>query len=268
MDNQQFFQDNLKLWDARVEVHTKSSLYKMKAFLEGETSLTEIERDALGDVSGKSLLHLQCHFGQDTLSWARKGAKVTGIDFSPNAIAKAEEIRDQLDLNARFVTSNIYDLPEVLAGEFDIVFTSYGATPWLPDLEKWAAIISRYLKKGGTFYLAEFHPTLYIFNFDNYKVEYSYFNENKPYSEEVIGTYADKSDQTKGTEHFWNHSISEKVNALLKEGLQLVELNEYDFSPYNCFPNMVEREPGRYVWGADKFGVRIPMILSLKMVKQ
>ena len=268
MDNQQFFKDNLKLWDGRVEGHTKSSLYKMEAFMAGETSLTEIERDALGDVSGKTLLHLQCHFGQDTLSWARKGAKTTGIDFSPNAIAKAEEIRDQLGLDARFITSNVYDLPEVLEGEFDIVFTSYGATPWLPDLDKWAAIVGRYLKTGGIFYLAEFHPTLYMFNFDNHQVEYSYFNENKPYSEEIEGSYADKESKKKGTEHFWNHSISEKVNALLKQGLQLEELNEYDYSPYNCFANLVEREPGRYVWGTDKFGVRLPMILSLRMRKE
>ena len=235
MDNQQFFQDNLKLWDARVETHAKSSFYKMEAFMKGESSLTEIERDALGDVTGKTLLHLQCHFGQDTLSWARKGAKVTGIDFSPKAIAKAEEIRDELGLDAQFVTSNVYNLPNILEGEFDIVFTSYGATPWLPDLEKWAKVVSHFLKKGGTFYLAEFHPTFYIFNFDNYQVEYSYFNENNPYSEEVEGSYADGNDKTRGTEHFWNHSISEKVNALLKEGLQLVELNEYDFFTLQLF---------------------------------
>ena len=265
MNNQQFFDENKKLWDGRVESHTKSCMYKMEAFMAGETSLTEIERNALGDVSGKSLLHLQCHFGQDTLSWARKGALVTGIDFSTTAIAKANEIRDQLDLQATFIESNVYDLPNVLEGKFDFVFTTYGATPWLPDLDKWAAIIGRYLKKGGIFYIAEFHPTLFMFNFDNYKVEYSYFNENKPYSEEVTGSYADTDNKAKGIEHFWNHSISEKVNALLQQGLELLELNEFDFSPYKCFPNMIEREPGRYVWGSDQFGVRVPMVLSLKM---
>ena len=117
------------------------------------------------------------------------------------------------------------------------------------------------------FYIAEFHPTLYLFNFENYQVEYSYFNEKKPYAEEVTGSYADEEGKTSGTEYFWNHSISEVVNALLAEGLTLLELNEYDFSPYNCFPNMYEKEPGRYAWGADKFGVRLPMIFSLKMKK-
>ncbi len=268
MDNQQFFNENKMLWDGRVDAHTRSELYKMEAFLAGETSLTEIERDALGDVSGKTLLHLQCHFGQDTLSWERKGATVTGIDFSTAAIAKAREIRDKLGLTATFIESNVYDLPNHLQGTFDFVFTSYGATPWLPDLDQWAAIVSRYLKKGGIFYLAEFHPTLYMFNFENYQVEYSYFNEMKPYSEEVSGSYADDNNESKGTEHFWNHSIAEKVGALLAQGLELLELKEYDFSPYNCFPNMVEREPGRFVWGTDKFGVRIPMILALKMRKK
>ncbi len=268
MSNQDYFAENQKLWDSWVAPHTRSELYDMEAFLSGKTSLKEIERDALGDVAGKSLLHLQCHFGQDTLSWARKGAKATGIDFSEKAIAKAKELNAQLGLDAEFVTSNVYDLPKVLQGEFDYVFTSYGATPWLPDLDKWAAIASRYLKKGGIFYLAEFHPTLCMFNFENHQVEYSYFNESEPIAEEVTGSYADKNAGIKGMEYSWNHSISEKVNALLKHGLTLLELNEYDFSPYNCFPNMVEREPGRYVWGQEKFSARLPMVLSLKMEKK
>ncbi|HFA49183.1 MAG TPA: class I SAM-dependent methyltransferase [Bacteroidetes bacterium] len=266
--NQKYFEANKKTWDSRVEPHTKSEMYKMEAFMAGATSLTEIEKDALGDVSGKSLLHLQCHFGQDTISWARKGASATGIDFSGKAIAKAKELNKKLGMDARFIESNIYDLPDVLDEKFDIVFTSYGTTVWLPDLEKWAAIVSRYLKKGGLFYIAEFHPTLYMFNFENHQVEYSYFNKGEPFKEEVEGSYATSDSKAKGTEYFWNHSISEKVNALLNEGLTLLELNEYDFSPYNCFPNLVEREPGRYVWGADKFGVKMPMVLSLKMRKE
>ncbi len=267
MENESYFKANQELWDNRVEPHVKSELYDMEAFLAGKSSLTEIEKDQLGDVKGKTLLHLQCHFGQDTLSWARNGAIATGIDLSGKAIEKAKELNKKLDLNTTFIQSNVYDLPDVLDEEFDFVFTTYGATPWLPDLNKWAEIVNKYLKKGGVFYLAEFHPTLFMFNFDDYKVEYSYFNEHKPYAEEIIGSYADEEGTTKGTEYFWNHSISEKVNALLSQGLTLMELNEYDFSPYKCFPNMIEREPGRYVWGEDKFGVRVPMILSIKMKK-
>lgn len=267
MENQQYFDLNKKFWDSRVEPHQSSSLYDMKAFMAGKSSLTEIEKDELGDVTQKTLLHLQCHFGQDTISWARKGAIATGVDFSGKAIDKANEIKDELGVQARFIESNVYDLPEVLDEQFDIVFTSYGATPWLPDLTKWAAIVSRYLKKGGLFYIAEFHPTLYMFDFDTYQVAYNYFNEGKPYIEEVTGSYANPDDPTKSTECFWNHSISEKLNALLKEGLQLIEMKEFDYSPYNCFPNMVEEKTGRYVWGKDKFKVNMPMVMSLKMRK-
>jgi ubiquinone/menaquinone biosynthesis C-methylase UbiE len=210
------------------------------------------------------LLHLQCHFGQDTLSWARKGAVVTGIDFSENAIAAARDLAQRANLPAAFVLSNVYDLPSTLTGEFDFVFSTYGAIPWLPDLEKWAAIVSRFLKKGGVFYLAEFHPTLYMFNFDTYKVGYHYFNK-RVYEETVSGTYADPSANLVETEYFWNHPHEEVLMSLLGQGLRLTEFREYDFSPYACFPNMVEREPGRFAWG--NFGVRLPHIYSVKMVK-
>ncbi len=263
----EFFDQNKDLWNNKVDVHVKSKFYDMEGFLSGKSSLTEIEADALGDVSGKSLLHLQCHFGQDTLTWARRGAIVTGVDFSEKAIDLASSLAGQLKLDARFILANVYDVPEVLDEKFDIVFTTFGAIPWLPDLEKWASVVSRSLKPGGTFYLAEFHPTLYIFNFDNYKVEYGYFTEKNPYSEEITGTYADHDSEVKGKEYFWNHSISEVVMPLLKEGLQVLDFQEYDFSPYQCFPNMEEREPGRFVWGGN-FGVRLPHVFSLKMAKQ
>lgn len=261
---QDFFEQNRQLWDSRVAVHLKSELYDQENFMAGKNSLTEIERDALGDVSGKSLLHLQCHFGQDTLTFARQGAVVTGIDFSEKAIETARSIASELGLPARFITTNVYDLPDVLDEKFDFVFSTFGAIPWLPDMEKWAAIVGRHLKPGGIFYLAEFHPTLYMFNFENEKIEYSYFNKAEPYIEDVEGTYADKiKGEGGGRECFWNHSISEVVNALLAQGLHLLELNEYDFSPYNCFPGLKEREPGRYVWGS--FDATFPHVFSLKM---
>ncbi len=261
---QKWFDANKALWNAKVPAHLKSDFYEHPQFLAGKSSLTEIERDALGDVSGKKMLHLQCHFGQDSLSWARKGAKVTGIDFSEEAIKVARKTNRDLGMNARFVLSNVYDLPKNLKGKFDIVFSTYGTIVWLPDLEKWAAIVRQFLKKGGVFYLAEFHPTLYLFNFENYQVEYNYFNQPEPYAETIEGTYADRYADLKGTEYFWNHPLDEVIMALRNAGLSLEEFKEYDFSPYNCFSNLVEREPGRYVWGT-KFGVRLPHIYSLKM---
>ena len=258
-----YFDQNKTLWNNKFDVNFKSKFYDMEGFLSGKSSLTEIEANALGDVNGKSLLHLQCHFGQDTLSWARQGAVVTGVDFSDKSIDAARSLAGDLNLDARFILSNVYDVPEVLDEKFDIVFSTFGAIPWLPDLEKWASIVNRYLKPSGIFYLAEFHPTFYLFNFDNFQVEYGYFTEKEPYSEEVTGTYADRYADIKGKEYFWNHSISEVMTPLLKEGLQVLDFQEYDFSPYQCFPNMTEREPGRYTWG--NFGVRLPHIFSLKM---
>lgn len=267
MDNQwsKFFEENKKVWDDRVETHLHSDFYDQTSFMAGKSSLTEIEAGALGDVKGKSMLHLQCHFGQDSLSWARLGAKVTGVDFSEKAILTAQKINNELGLDAEFVLSDVYDLPNVLNGQFDIVFTTYGGIPWLPDLDKWAKVVGHFLKPGGVFYQAEFHPLFYIFNFDNHKVEYGYFTEKNPYSEEISGTYADRYAGIQGTEHFWNHGLSEVIGPLLGQGLQLVEFKEYDFSPYNCFPNMVEKEAGRFVWG--NFGVRLPHIFSIKMMR-
>jgi SAM-dependent methyltransferase len=262
--SQIYFDQNEKMWDARVPHHLKSEFYDMVGFRQGKSSLTEIEANALGDVKGRSLLHLQCHFGQDTLTWARQGAIATGIDISGKAIAAAQGINDELGLNARFLQANLYDLPQVLDGQFDFVFTSYGATCWLPDLKNWAAIVNRYLKKGGIFYMAEFHPALYMFNFDSGQVEYSYFNV-KVYEEESEGTYTDPGADLHETSYFWIHPLDETIMALKNEGLSLVEFREYDFSPYNCFPKMKEREPGRFEWGGK--GLRIPHVYSLKMSK-
>ena len=130
----------------------------MESFKKGKSSLNFIELDGLGDVSGKTLLHLQCHFGMDSLSWSRLGAKVTGIDLSNTAIEKARELNTELGLDAEFICSNVYDLKEMLDKKYDIVFTSYGTIGWLPDLGKWGDIISHFLNPGGIFYIADVHP--------------------------------------------------------------------------------------------------------------
>ncbi|MCK5906496.1 MAG: class I SAM-dependent methyltransferase, partial [Flavobacteriales bacterium] len=155
------FEGNRESWNKRSEVHFVSEFYDNKSFLEGKISLTEIELSELGDVKGKSLLHLQCHFGQDTLSFARMGAKVTGVDLSDKGIEFANVLKEKSGIDAEFIVSNVYDLKENLKGEFDIVFTSFGVLGWLPDLDKWAEIVSHFLKSGGIFYIAEFHPIVW-----------------------------------------------------------------------------------------------------------
>lgn len=262
---QNFFEANRQLWNARVPIHRQSDFYEVDAFLQGKNVLDAIVLDGLGDVRGKSLLHLQCHFGQDTLCLARMGAQVTGIDFSGAAIEEAGALARKLNIDATFVESNVYDLRDKLSGKFDIVFTSYGVLGWLPDLEEWAAVVHHFLKPGGTFFIAEFHPILYLFDFDKQSVAYDYFNRNEPWAEKVEGTYADVGAAISGEEFFWQHSLDEAIRPLLKKGLQMLDFAEYPYSPYACFPNLKEVEPGKFKYG--DFGVSLPHVFSLKMIK-
>ena len=171
-----YLEINRKSWNSRVDVHLKSDFYDVKGFLEGESSLNDIELGLLGDIKGKSILHLQCHFGQDTISLGRLGANVTGVDLSDKAIDNAKILAKKANVNATFICCDIYDLPTYLNEQFDIVFTSYGVIGWLPDMGKWAKIISNYLKPNGKFIFVEFHPILWVFDDDFKRIEYNYFN--------------------------------------------------------------------------------------------
>lgn len=264
MDKQvpNYLEVNLAHWNQNVPHHLASEFYQMEAFKAGADSLNDIEKDALGYVAGKSLLHLQCHFGQDTLSWARKGATVTGIDFSDAGIATARALSSELEIPAAFVQSDVYELPQHLEGQFDIVFTSYGAIGWLPDMARWAGVVRHFLKPGGTFLIAEFHPVLFTFDDDFEKIHYSYFNR-APIVFEVNGTYADPQAPIRSTGCSWNHPLSDVIGALLQQGLQLELFQEFDYSPYNCFPNLVEVAPGKYQLKGYE-GI-LPMVYVIKM---
>ncbi len=263
----EYFQTNESLWDLKTAVHLKSAFYDVAGFLAGKSSLQTPELDDLeGEVVGKTMLHLQCHFGQDSLSWTRLGAKVTGIDLSGKAIEAARNYNDQLGLDARFIKSNVYDLPNHLTGSFDIVFTSYGVITWLPDLHKWADIVDHFLRPGGIFYIVEFHPMLYLFDFDTNKISYPYFNRGKPFEETIQGTYADKESPLEAKEYFWCHSLQAVLKPLLQKGLTLLDFKEYDYSPYDCFPNMEKVEENKYRYTGCK--VALPHLFSLKMRKE
>lgn len=251
---------NKFLWNQKTEYHYSSDFYDVAGFLQGRSSLNEIELALLGDVSGKSILHLQCHFGQDTLSLARMGAQVTGADLSEAAIAKAKELNDKLQLGGEFVCSDLYALPDVLHSKFDVVFTSYGTIGWLPDIERWASVVANYLKPGGHFVFVDFHPVMWMFSNDFSNVQYSYFHGD-PIVESLEGTYADKDAPIKATEVGWNHGLAEVMSALKSAGLDIRTFQEYDYSPYNCFSNMVEAAPGKYfIVGMEK---KLPMVYSL-----
>ncbi|SDR95177.1 Methyltransferase domain-containing protein [Formosa sp. Hel1_31_208] len=262
--NDDHFEINRQTWNEKVKIHSESKMYDLEAFKNGKSSLMSYELKALGDVKGKSLLHLQCHFGQDTLSWSRLGAKCTGVDLSDEGIALAKSLNNQLGLEAEFVRCNVLDTSKYIKDTFDVVFTSYGVIGWLPDLKPWGQMIAERLKRGGTFYMVEFHPIVWMFDYldGNTVMRYGYMQDEVIY-EEYEGTYADESSKITSKEYGWNHGLSEVINALVQAGLQIDFLNEYDESPYNVFPDLVETKSGNYVT-KDKL---YPLIFELKATK-
>lgn len=235
-------------WDELAEVHTRS--YDLEGLLGGGHLLDDIEVAEMGDVRGKTLLHLQCHIGSDTLSWARLGALVTGVDISPGSLRKARELAERTGLSARFVESAILDLPGKLDERFDIVYTSIGVLCWLSDLEEWARIIAGHLRPGGVFYMMESHPFLNVFDdeTEGLSVSYPYFHEPEP--RHWPADYPDYSDPeyiVRSGSAEWTWSLGDVINALLKAGLRLEFLHEFDEMPWKGLPCMVPASrPGWY----------------------
>lgn len=260
-----YLEINKKSWNAKVDPHLKSDFYFVDEFLQGRSSLNSIELELLGELSGKSILHLQCHFGQDSISLSRIGAEVTGVDLSDKAIEAARDLAKKCGTDTKFICSDVYTLPDILDEKFDIVYTSYGVIGWLPDLDQWAAVISHFLKPGGKFVMAEFHPAVWMFDDDFTKVTYSYFNE-KPILETYEGTYADKSADIVQEYVMWNHSLGEVLQNLIKHKIGIDTFQEFDWSPYPCFNHVEEFEKGK--WRISQFGNKMPLVYSLKGQKK
>lgn len=261
---------NRDWWDDKVSVHAQSSFYDLEGFRAGELTLMDLELEELGDVAGKSLLHLQCHFGLDTLSWARLGAEVTGVDFSAEAIALARSLSEEMGIEADFVCSDIYQLPTVLSRQFDIVYTSYGVLCWLSDLERWGEVIARVLKPNGTFHIAETHPFASIFydgeDAEGLSVHYPYFHEPEPMRFENEGSYAGpQGDAAHRVTYEWTHSLGDVVNALISAGLRIEFLHEFPYACYQMLPCMVQGPNGW--WRLEGKDGCIPMTFSLKARK-
>ncbi len=261
---QNYFEVNRDTWNKKAVVHSKTNMYNMESFKNGESSLMSYELEALDDVKGKSLLHLQCHFGQDTLSWSRMGAKSVGVDISNEAIKIAKSLNEELNLDAQFVCCNVLDTSKHVSETFDIIFTSYGVIGWLPDLKPWGKMIAERLKAGGTFFIAEFHPIVWMFDYleDKPIMKYGY-NQKEVIYEEYKGTYADESSEIISKEYCWNHGIGEVITVLTDAGLQIEDFSEYDESPYNVLPNLIKTKSGSYVT-KDKL---YPLIFTLKATK-
>jgi SAM-dependent methyltransferase len=261
-----YYETNKKRWDELVAIHADSEEYDIEGFLKGNNTLKPVEIEKLGDVTGKSLLHLQCHFGMDTISWSRLGAKATGVDFSDTAIELARELAKKAGTDTDFVVSNVYDLRGNHEGEYDIVFTSIGVLCWLQDLGEWARIIEHFLKPGGTFFLYESHPLMWVFDDENegLGIKYSYWHTKEPISWNDDGTYANKEAKVENKKSYeWQHSVSDVLNSLIKAGLVIQEVGEYPDLWWQYVPGAVEQDDGSYRIPNDP----LPQMWSVKAVK-
>lgn len=261
-------QANRRLWDEWAHINANSEMYAHEDFKRGRNSLNALELGEVGCVQGKRLLHLQCHFGHDTLSWARLGAEVTGMDFSEDAIQIARQTSAELQIPARFVCCNLYDLPQHLDETFDVVFTSYGALTWLPDLTGWAQIAARYVKPGGVFYIAEFHPFTMIFDDEGERVQqrYPYFDEGAIVLP-VQGSYADRGAEVQQKLSYeWAYPLGQVITALIEAGLRIEFVHEFPFTIFDAYPWVEKHDDGYYY---PKAGIpSLPLMFSIRAVKE
>jgi len=256
---------NKKSWDDRAKLHIKSPFYDVAGFKKGNNTLHSIELDILGDIKKKKILHLQCHFGLDTFSLERLGAQVTGVDFSEKSIEYANMLKTEMGLTSEFICSDVYSLDLNSSHKFDTLFCSYGITGWLPDLDKWARVISKHVQSNGTFVLVDFHPALWMFDDDFQSIAYSYFND-QAYVEKQDGSYADRNSKEEITSIWWSHSLSEITQSLLNQNMILENFQEYDYSPFNCFQHTVKVDEHKF--RIQHLDAKIPMVYSMVFKKQ
>lgn len=247
-------------WDERTAIHLEA--YPVQAFKTGHSTLHAIEAAEVGEVAGKDLLHLQCHFGLDTLSWARLGARVTGVDFSPAAIAAARSLAGELGIEARFLCSDVYALPDLLDERFDIVFTSYGALTWLPDIRRWAQIAARFVRPGGFLYVIDGHPLMHLIDDsgEHLRPNVSYFDRD-PERVEEHGSYVGEPTRFEHPVNYqWQHTLGDITSAVIDAGLHLEFLHEWPVAEYRAFPSMMRGDDG--YWHLP--GERRPLLFSLR----
>ena len=271
-DPAEAIRDNNALWDEWTRIHETSAFYDLEGFKRGGVRLRPYELDEIGPVDGLELLHLQCHFGIDTLSWARLGARVTGADFSLAGVELARSVAAEIGIDgARFVHSDLYDLPTVLDGTFDLVYTSRGVLGWLPDVRCWAEVIAHFVRPGGRFYITEIHPVAQVFEDDDIepgelRLRYPYWQHVEPLSFPVIGSYAEPTAEVGvHTEHGWNHGLGEIVTALVDAGLRIDSLREYPFVDWPV-EFLVEAPDGTYRLPAGTPG-ELPLFFSILATK-
>jgi 2-polyprenyl-3-methyl-5-hydroxy-6-metoxy-1,4-benzoquinol methylase len=269
----QFIAANRKNWNERVSIHSNTSDYpdyNISGFNKGKSTLKPIELKEIGIVKNKKLLHLQCHFGLDTLSWARRGASVTGVDFSEKAIQLAKELSLLNNIKSNFICSNIFDLKKVLKGKFDIVFASYGILCWINNLNSWLEIVSYFLKPNGIFFIIDSHPFSDSLSYDSTSnkcyFNYSYFN-TKAYKDLSDYSYVKSINKLKNNISYeWKHTLSELINGLLINNLDIINIKEYHYDFWNRYPNMRLNKNG--YWKLIDNRIKIPLMYSIKAKKK
>ena len=255
-----YLEINKTAWNKRTPIHIKSNFYNNEKFKTSGKSLHSIELDAIGNIKNKTILHLQCHFGQDSISLAKLGAQVTAIDFSNIAINEAKKLAKEMKIDVTFIEENVLELN--LQKKYDIIFSSYGVIGWLPNLNAWGKSISKHLKRGGLFLLTEFHPFLEMTK-DN---GYDYFYNSKPDIEIEKGSYTDGGDSLETTTCWWNHSLTDIFAALESNGLKLTSFEEFDYSPF-LLEGMIEKRQGKHVLEKRK-NLSTPYVFNLKATKK
>jgi SAM-dependent methyltransferase len=264
-DAADYLELNRRSWDERVGVHVASGFYAVDRFVEGEDHLHGFEAEEIGDVSGKRIAHLQCHFGMDTLSLARRGAQVTGVDFSAPAVAEAAALAARLGVEARFVEANVYDAVDALGDTYDIVYTGKGALNWIPDLAGWAQVVATLLGPGGFLYLTEYHPLSGMLDDDGVEFEWPYFNTGP----EIWDDGSDYADPTAVLENArtveWAHPISEVICSIIDAGLRIEFFHEFAETSFRRFSFMEEIGPRLYRMPAGK--PDLPLMYSIRATK-
>ena len=263
-------------WDERVPAHVGSPDYQVRRFAEDPRHLSgvvEFDRPRLGDISGLRGVHLQCHIGTDTVSLARLGASMTGLDFSAPAVAAAQRLADQTSADARFVRADVYAAADVLGrGGFGLVYTGIGALCWLPDIRRWAGVVGALLAPGGRLFLREGHPMLWTLADPREDgllvVEYPYFERPEPTVFDEGGTYVETDVVFEhNVTHEWNHGLAEIITALTDAGLELTGLTEHDSAPWEALPGMMEQTAAGEWRLADR-PWRLPHSYTLQAVKR
>ncbi len=268
----EFMETNRANWDSRAAIHYGSDIYGIQRFLDDPNFVGEVasfDAERMPPLTGKKLLHLQCHIGTDTIGLARHGAEVTGVDISPKSIELARQLSEESGTPARFLVSEMYDAPSVLGEPFDVVYTGVGAICWLPDIAEWGRVVGSFLEPGGIFYMREAHPIVWTIDDerddDEIVIKWPYFEIDKPTYWEEETTYAGEGVLTSKGSYEWNHGVAEVLQALIDAGLRIDRVEDYDSLEWESGPINQLGEDGRFRLKEGR--ERLPLMWSILATK-